>query len=526
METSTLVDCEKKKDEVNRLSISRDEKNLLEWELSLDSSDIRSHAWYHGNISRVDAESLVKENGQFLVRDSSSKPGEYILTCKLKENSIHFVINKHVITSHTSTPHIQYSFESGNFDTIPALIIYHVGSCRPITASSGAIISGPINRTVPLNISKTNGDSTKQDLTELVIKKSYSQTWYDYPRKSNKTDAKEIYETLPKSSSSINSQSFEKESARFSGLSEISGFSNLSLSGSNSYDYLRPCNEPFYVNWKVAHLNSNYSSEDFAYYSDYSDKEHSSSDNSPSNYLIYSKRNPIHFKGFLLPFNNKPLDGKALTKVKDTLLENASRVLAGHLTQTNLELIGHTSNNISSASGLELLTHPAASLYREDFLDRAQCLNYFVQITILTCQGERVRSTIIEKWIQIASECKIFFGDTLAFYSIMKALTSEHIKRLEKTWSTIRHHYTENAVLFESKLEPIFKNMQNCKEPLPPNTTIPFIIPIVETLVKQKTPKSLKLTVNIENYSVKVKVIHFNVFNCLKLKSLFSFTEC
>ena len=47
---------------------SKDLGHLLEWELSLDSSDLRSHAWYHGNIPRARAEELVIVDGSFLVR--------------------------------------------------------------------------------------------------------------------------------------------------------------------------------------------------------------------------------------------------------------------------------------------------------------------------------------------------------------------------------------------------------------------------------------------------------------------------
>lgn len=36
--------------------------------------------WFHGNISRIDAEMLVEKDGQFLVRESSSTKGQYVLS--------------------------------------------------------------------------------------------------------------------------------------------------------------------------------------------------------------------------------------------------------------------------------------------------------------------------------------------------------------------------------------------------------------------------------------------------------------
>lgn len=69
-------------------------RKALEWELSLDSRDLKSHAWYHGPIPRVRAEEIVQRDGEFLIRDCTSQPGNYVLTCRAKGNVLHFVINK------------------------------------------------------------------------------------------------------------------------------------------------------------------------------------------------------------------------------------------------------------------------------------------------------------------------------------------------------------------------------------------------------------------------------------------------
>lgn len=73
-------------------------KKALEWELALDSRDLRSHAWYHGPIPRQKTEELLKIEGDFLVRDCASQPGNYVLSCKSKTNqTLHFVLNKVII---------------------------------------------------------------------------------------------------------------------------------------------------------------------------------------------------------------------------------------------------------------------------------------------------------------------------------------------------------------------------------------------------------------------------------------------
>ena len=69
-------------------------KKALEWELSLDAKDLRSHAWYHGPLSRQRAEEIVQREGEFLIRDCASQPDNYVLTCHTKTQVLHFVINK------------------------------------------------------------------------------------------------------------------------------------------------------------------------------------------------------------------------------------------------------------------------------------------------------------------------------------------------------------------------------------------------------------------------------------------------
>lgn len=71
-----------------------DLKKALEWELKLDSRDLRSHAWYHGTIPRPRGEELLQDDGDFLIRDCISQPGDFVLTCYHSKCPLHFVINK------------------------------------------------------------------------------------------------------------------------------------------------------------------------------------------------------------------------------------------------------------------------------------------------------------------------------------------------------------------------------------------------------------------------------------------------
>ncbi|OAD54029.1 Breast cancer anti-estrogen resistance protein 3 [Eufriesea mexicana] len=129
-------------------------RKLLERELRLlDPRDLRSHTWYHGSTlrgGRKGAEAEVPNDGDFLVRDCASQPGNYVLTVRWKGQPLHFVINRVVIQPETVYERAQYQFEDEAFDTVADLITFYVGSGRPISQASGARIITPKPRCVPL----------------------------------------------------------------------------------------------------------------------------------------------------------------------------------------------------------------------------------------------------------------------------------------------------------------------------------------------------------------------------------------
>ena len=103
--------------------------------------DVAKNPWYHGSIPRSTAETLVTRNGEFLVRDSITQPGELVLTCCHNNVPLHFVINK---LEHQNEKVLRYHFEDEAFLTVTELIQYYVRNCKPLTRSSDAVISIPV----------------------------------------------------------------------------------------------------------------------------------------------------------------------------------------------------------------------------------------------------------------------------------------------------------------------------------------------------------------------------------------------
>ncbi|XP_028255737.1 breast cancer anti-estrogen resistance protein 3 [Parambassis ranga] len=127
-------------------------KKELEEELKLSTEDLRSHAWYHGPLSREAAESLFERDGDFLVRESSSSPGDYVLSCFWKNGPMHFKVIRVVLRPKKGYSRELFQFEEDRFDNVPALIRFYVGGRRPISQASGAVIFHPITRTLPVRV--------------------------------------------------------------------------------------------------------------------------------------------------------------------------------------------------------------------------------------------------------------------------------------------------------------------------------------------------------------------------------------
>uniref|UniRef100_A0A8C2AQC8 Tyrosine-protein kinase n=1 Tax=Cyprinus carpio TaxID=7962 RepID=A0A8C2AQC8_CYPCA len=98
--------------------------------------------WYHGAIPRTEAQELLKQQGDFLVRESHGKPGEYVLSVFSDAQRRHFIIQ---------FADNQYRFEGTGFPTIPQLIEHHYTTKQVITKKSGVVLLNPVIKKWILN---------------------------------------------------------------------------------------------------------------------------------------------------------------------------------------------------------------------------------------------------------------------------------------------------------------------------------------------------------------------------------------
>ncbi|KAJ1356490.1 SH2 domain containing [Parelaphostrongylus tenuis] len=102
---------------------------------------LSGQVWYRGMLTRIKSEQMLSQNGEFLVRDSISMPGEYVLTVMWNDRPLHFQINSSIENRKR-----QFYLEEESFDSVPALVNFYRSHRRPITAASGCVISTPVGR--------------------------------------------------------------------------------------------------------------------------------------------------------------------------------------------------------------------------------------------------------------------------------------------------------------------------------------------------------------------------------------------
>ncbi|XP_061390129.1 uncharacterized protein LOC133325373 [Musca vetustissima] len=715
-------------------------KKALEWELSLDSRDLRSHAWYHGPLPRQRAEEIVQREGDFLIRDCTSQPDNYVLTCRTKTSVLHFVINKILVQPETVYERVQYQFEEDAFDAIPDLITFYVGSGKPISLASGARIQYPCNRHYPLSFyghkivgnhlhsqmlaglrgvsplnsplaanagfrftgTPMNAQQQQQQQSHNILQHQQSlptsiggggghmakqpdspmsspprNKIYPAPRLPSKkqrsqslTPAQAIVVSNIKNAEAGNSadgmiqggassngeNGFSTNGAmavrRFNQLEKSNSgcgspndggggvqlhnhLENLSIHGkipANGFQTIarctmgdvgehphakftthslpRPATNSFRGNLNrtsslARDFNVDASANMFSsleiskipelpekppspppkpnrnngggsisslarlpkdvgggggvildqqyplqrqgggmagiYQLSGSDSGNGSGDSMPGDmnefimhrgviiknprfmsssassatlkslsefdvqaaedllftlqipeYKPVSKFDVENFSTLLLPsVENRPLDGDALNTFKMMLLETGPKMLAEHITRIDIGLLieaptaslaeAETQNandkrNNLDCCGLELLTLPQGKIFRQDLIERTQCLKLMVAVTILTCQTDLDRAELLSKWIQVAVETKTALGNLFGFSSIMLGLCMPQIQKLDSAWHLLRQKYTDDAFMFEAKLRPTLISMNECSNPQAPNTTVPYVL--------------------------------------------------
>ncbi|XP_014849362.1 PREDICTED: SH2 domain-containing protein 3C isoform X2 [Poecilia mexicana] len=530
----------------------------LEEELKLSPADIRSHGWYHGHIPREVSESLVLRNGDFLVRDSLTNVGDYVLTCRWDNEVLHFKISKVLVKSNETK--VQYVLESDSFDSVQELVRFYVGQRKAVSQSSGAHIYCPVSRTLPLRYLEATF-ALSNSKHSSAYSPSSQRGAYIKRRSVTMTDGLTTEKMMPHSPSTIHHHKDAMRNCAMSmdqiqeyrcPLSPVgetplspaysavtrqrahSGGRALAvvppspvmrrssdpqlspLDGSAPAQY--PTQTPHPVHSSPAHHSAyqSQSSETAGSYCDlrpcpcgppkpptksYVERlrveelrkgEGREGDGTSVAPLVESTSlfRPSRYESSLLPAENKPLEMSVLKRVKELLGEVDASTAAKHITLVDCKvarILGVTTEMqrmMGVSSGLELLTLPHGHQLRLDLLERFYTMSIMMAVDLLGCTGStEERAALLHKTIQLAAELKSNLGNMFGFAAVMRALEMPQISRLEQTWVTLRQRHTEGAILYEKKLKPFLKNMNDGKESsVMSSTSFPHVLPVLSLL--------------------------------------------
>ncbi|XP_010174090.2 tyrosine-protein phosphatase non-receptor type 11 [Antrostomus carolinensis] len=141
--------------------------NIIELKYPLNCQDPTSERWYHGHLTGKEAEKLLTEKGKpgsFLVRESQSKPGDFVLSVLTNEDKMETGDRKphvtHVMIHYQ--PDGKYDVGGGErFDTLTDLVEHY--KKNPMVEKSGAVV----HLKQPFNATRINAANIENRVKEL-----------------------------------------------------------------------------------------------------------------------------------------------------------------------------------------------------------------------------------------------------------------------------------------------------------------------------------------------------------------------
>ena len=117
------------------------------YDVEVNSSlPLEAQPWFHGKLPRTEAEGLLHDDGDFLVRENTILPDTYTLSMCWQGFFDHTLIQCVGVVSNSSGTTVKYSFDSGAFDSIPELICNHLKYQIPISKEAQSILITPVHR--------------------------------------------------------------------------------------------------------------------------------------------------------------------------------------------------------------------------------------------------------------------------------------------------------------------------------------------------------------------------------------------
>ncbi|KAJ8953286.1 hypothetical protein NQ318_015868 [Aromia moschata] len=95
-------------------------------------ADLESEIWFHGRISRAEAESLLQKDGDFLVRESTNTLERQFVLSGMQDNN-----KKHLLLI---DPEGVVRTKDRMFNSVSHLIQFHYENALPIISAESALV--------------------------------------------------------------------------------------------------------------------------------------------------------------------------------------------------------------------------------------------------------------------------------------------------------------------------------------------------------------------------------------------------
>ncbi|XP_076763032.1 SHC-adaptor protein [Xylocopa sonorina] len=92
---------------------------------------LKQEIWFHGSVSRAEAESMLTRDGDFLVRESQGSPGQYVLTGMNNGTPKHLLL---------IDPEGVVRTKDRVFDSVSHLVNHHCDNVLPIISADSALV--------------------------------------------------------------------------------------------------------------------------------------------------------------------------------------------------------------------------------------------------------------------------------------------------------------------------------------------------------------------------------------------------
>uniref|UniRef100_A0A4W3J3S8 SH2 domain containing 3C n=1 Tax=Callorhinchus milii TaxID=7868 RepID=A0A4W3J3S8_CALMI len=460
--------------------------------------------------------------------DSLTSVGDYVLTSRWRGDPLHFRISKVLLKPSVAYTRVQYLLDNQSFHTVPSLVSFYVGNRKPVSEQSGAIICSPINRTLPLRyleasyglsgskhgpspsapaqrgsyIKRRSVTMTDGLTSDKIIKRGHRDSKMDEQLmrlifspglKHNSSLGRPCRAGL---SSPVLRRSSEPQLSPSPGSQDPGPCPERPTPSSSSQHCPSPgpspslsASHPLLVAERerhqsyVARLRGEESPgvggsglEADTYLPSVPGKEGERLTFSPPVVELTSSFRPSAFHSLLIPWENKPLEMAVLKKVKELLAKEDTKTIAKHITKvdcTVARILGVTKEMRKQMGEQRGMGWGLLGVLCGEVGGVGVLCGEVGGVGVLC--GEVGGVGVLCGEVGGVGGC-VRPGVTLA-------LVPAQITRLEQTWAALRQRHTEGAVLYEKKLKPFLKTLNEGKELSPlTNTTFPHVLPLVTLL--------------------------------------------